>query len=128
MRKLYYAIYQKKFRNGRCDKILKVVVFDLGGTLMQYVGMPHSWEDFYFKGFEEIIRKFRYPISQEIVEKSFQMLKEFNPRINYREVEYSAEYILQNIRTMAYGYSCSKLYRNFLEWITIKCGNISRDN
>lgn len=95
---------------------------------MQYVGMPHSWEDFYFKGFEEIIRKFRYPISQEIVEKSFQMLKEFNPRINYREVEYSAEYILQNIRTMAYGYSCSKLYRNFLEWITIKCGNISRDN
>lgn len=95
LRKLYYAIYQKKFRNGRCDKILKVVVFDLGGTLMQYVGMPHSWEDFYFKGFEEIIRKFRYPISQEIVEKSFQMLKEFNPRINYREVEYSAEYILQ---------------------------------
>lgn len=94
LRKLYYAIYQKKFRNGRCDKILKVVVFDLGGTLMQYVGMPHSWEDFYFKGFEEIIRKFRYPISQEIVEKSFQMLKEFNPRINYREVEYSAEYIL----------------------------------
>lgn len=93
LRKLYYAIYQKKFRNGRCDKILKVVVFDLGGTLMQYVGMPHSWEDFYFKGFEEIIRKFRYPISQEIVEKSFQMLKEFNPRINYREVEYSAEYI-----------------------------------
>ena len=97
LRKLYYAIYQKKFRNGRCDKILKVVVFDLGGTLMQYVGMPHSWEDFYFKGFEEIIRKFRYPISQEIVEKSFQMLKEFNPRINYREVEYSAEYIFAKI-------------------------------
>ena len=91
------AIYQKKFRNGRCGKILKVVVFDLGGTLMQYAGMPHSWEDFYFKGFEEIIRKFRYPVSQEIVEKSFQMLKEFNPRINYREVEYSAEYIFTKI-------------------------------
>ena len=87
------AIYQKKFRNGRCDKILKVVVFDLGGTLMQYAGMPHSWEDFYFKGFEEIIRKFRYPVSQEIVEKSFQMLKEFNPRINYREVELSLIHI-----------------------------------
>ncbi len=86
-----------EFRNGRCDKILKVVVFDLGGTLMQYVGMSHSWEDFYYKGFEEIIRKFRHPVSQEIVEKSFQMLKEFNPRIHYREVEYSAEYIFTKI-------------------------------
>lgn len=68
---------------------MKVVVFDLGGTLMQYVGMPYSWEDFYYKGFEEIIREFRYPVSQEVVE---------------------------------------KLHTSFLEWITIKCGNISRDN
>lgn len=35
--------------------ILKTVVFDLGGTLMQYVGMPYSWVDFYYKGFESII-------------------------------------------------------------------------
>ena len=64
---------------------------------MQYEGMPHSWEDFYYKGFEEIIRKLGYPVSQEVVEKSFQMLKEFNPRIHYREVEYSAEYIFTKI-------------------------------
>ena len=49
-------IYQKNFGNGRCDIIMKGVVFDLGGTLMQYVGMPYSWEDFYYKGFEEIKR------------------------------------------------------------------------
>ena len=77
--------------------ILKVVVFDLGGTLMQYAGMPHSWENFYYEGFEKIIRKYKYHISQEVVEKSFQMLKEFNPRINYREVEYSAEYIFTKV-------------------------------
>ena len=76
---------------------MKVLVFDLGGTLMQYVGMPHSWEDFYYLGFEEIMRKFTYSISQEVVEKSVQMLKEFNPRINYRETEYSAEYIFKKI-------------------------------
>lgn len=64
---------------------MKVVVFDLGGTLMQYVGMPHSWVDFYHEGFEAIIQKFKYHVSQEVVEKSFQMLKEFNPRIHYRE-------------------------------------------
>ena len=67
---------------------MKVVVFDLGGTLMQYVGMPYSWENFYYKGLEEIIRKFRYAVSQEVVEKSVQMLKEFNPRIHYSEIEY----------------------------------------
>lgn len=76
---------------------MKVVVFDLGGTLMQYVGMPYSWENFYYKGLEEIIRKFRYAVSQEVVEKSVQMLKEFNPRIHYREIEYSAEYIFTKI-------------------------------
>ena len=59
--------------------------------------MPHSWEDFYYKGFEEIIRKFKYPVSQDAVEKSFQMLKEFNRRIHYREAEYSAESIFTKI-------------------------------
>lgn len=76
---------------------MKVVVFDLGGTLMQYVGMPHSWVDFYHEGFEAIIQKFKYHVSQEVVEKSFQILKEFNPRIHYREIEYSAEYIFTKV-------------------------------
>ena len=60
---------------------------------MQYVGMPHSWEDFYYAGLEEIARRFKYSIPHETVEKSLQILREFNPRMNYREIEYSAEYI-----------------------------------
>ncbi len=77
--------------------ILKTIVFDLGGTLMQYVGMPDSWVDFYYKGFEAIIQKCNLSISQEVIEKSVQMLKEFNPRIHYREIEYSAEYIFTKV-------------------------------
>ncbi len=76
---------------------MKVVVFDLGGTLMQYAGMPQSWVDFYYEGFEAIIQKFKFQISPEVVEKSFEMLKEFNPRINNREIEYSAEYIFTKV-------------------------------
>lgn len=76
---------------------MKVIVFDLGGTLMEYVGMPYSWVDFYHKGFEAIIQKYNCSISKEAMEKSLQMLKEFNPRINYREVEYSAEHIFSII-------------------------------
>jgi len=52
---------------------LKVIVFDLGGTLMQYVGMPHSWVDFYYKGFETIIQKFKVHIPQKVVLESVQI-------------------------------------------------------
>lgn len=76
---------------------MKTVVFDLGGTLMQYVGMPYSWVDFYHKGFDAIILRYNLNISQEVIEKSVQMLKEFNPRISGRETEYSAEYIFTKV-------------------------------
>ena len=28
----------------------KIVVFDLGGTLMEYEGMPLNWNDYYYQG------------------------------------------------------------------------------
>ena len=87
----------REFIKERRDFILKVIVFDLGETLMRYVGAPHSWANMYYEGFETLIQKFNYHISQEVLEKSIQELKEFNPRINYREIEYSAEYILGKI-------------------------------
>ena len=76
---------------------MKAIVFDLGGTLMQYVGMPYSWVDFYNQGFEAIIQKYNCNIPKEDVEKSIQLLKEFNPRVQCREVEYTPEYIFSNI-------------------------------
>lgn len=52
---------------------MKTVIFDLGGTLMQYVGMPYSWVDFYHKGFDAIILRYNLNISQEVIENSVQM-------------------------------------------------------
>lgn len=76
---------------------MKAVVFDLGGTLMQYAGMPDSWVNFYDRGFEAVIQKLNCNISREIVERSLEILKEFNPRINYRETEYTAEHIFTKV-------------------------------
>lgn len=76
---------------------MKIVVFDLGGTLMKYVGMPASWVEFYQQGFEAINDKFNCKISEEAIAKSVQMLKKFNPRINYREIEYPAEQIFNTV-------------------------------
>ena len=64
---------------------------------MQYVGMPYSWVAFYYQGFDAIIQKYNCNVSKEDVDKSLQILKDFNPRVNYREVEYSAEHIFSNV-------------------------------
>lgn len=70
---------------------MKVIVFDLGGTLMQYAGMPHSWVEFYVQGFEKINEIYHCNVSKSAIEKSVQILKEMNPRVNFREEEYLPE-------------------------------------
>ena len=63
---------------------------------MQYEGMPYSWVDFYQQGFDAIIQKYNCNVSKEDIQKSVQILKDFNPRVSGREVEYSAEHIFSN--------------------------------
>jgi len=79
------------------DKNLKIIVFDMGGTLMQYIGMPLSWIEYYRQGFDEIIKEYNLIISQEMIEESVEILKSFNPRISKREIEYSPEYIFTEV-------------------------------
>ena len=75
---------------------MKLIVFDLGGTLMQYEGMSYSWVEFYQQGIDAIIQKYNCNVSMEDIQKSVQILKDFNPRVSGREVEYSAEHIFSN--------------------------------
>lgn len=75
---------------------MKLIVFDLGGTLMQYEGMSYSWVEFYQQGIDAIIQKYNCNVSKEDIQKSVQILKDFNPRVSGREVEYSAEHIFSN--------------------------------
>ena len=74
---------------------MKVIVFDLGGTLMEFAGMPLSWVDYYEIGFKNIAETFDFNISEEDIDLSVQIMKSYNPRVNYREKEYSAEYIFE---------------------------------
>lgn len=66
-----------------------VVVFDLGGTLMEFRGMPSVWIDYYQTGFEQINEKFHLALTEEEINQSVEILKFYNPRINYRETEIS---------------------------------------
>lgn len=60
---------------------------------MEYVGMPLSWVDYYRQGFETIRDKYACNVSDYILNESMEILKSFNPRVNYREIEYTPEYI-----------------------------------
>lgn len=63
---------------------------------MQYEGMSYSWVEFYQQGIDAIIQKYNCNVSMEDIQKSVQILKDFNPRVSGREVEYSAEHIFSN--------------------------------
>ena len=65
----------------------RVVVFDLGGTLMEFNDMPPVWNDYYKTGFEHINVKLNLGLSIEDINKSVEIMKSYNPRVNYREVE-----------------------------------------
>lgn len=72
---------------------IKVIVFDIGGTLMEYKNMPNVWIEFYKSGFLNVKNKLNLPLTDYDIELSIKKLKEFNPRVNYREIDYSPEYI-----------------------------------
>lgn len=44
------------------DKI-RAIVFDIGGTLMEYKNMPYVWTDFYPAAFEGVRKKLGLAIS-----------------------------------------------------------------
>lgn len=60
---------------------------------MEYKNMPLSWTAYYPKGFRYVNSCFKCGASEREIGKSAEVLKKFNPRINYRETEYSPEFI-----------------------------------
>lgn len=72
---------------------MKVIVFDIGGTLMEYKNMPLSWLDFYKDGFHYVCSELSLNITENDIDKSFEVLKSYNPRINPREVDVTPEVI-----------------------------------
>ena len=70
-----------------------VIVFDLGGTLMRYEGMPHSWISYYQSAFESVRDRYSLSLSGDDILQSVAILREYNPRYKPREIEYSSEYL-----------------------------------
>lgn len=72
---------------------MNTIVFDIGGTLMEYRGMPYVWLDFYGDAFNYVRERLALPLSDEALAGSAETLRQFNPKVNYREIDYAPEYI-----------------------------------
>lgn len=72
---------------------IKAVVFDIGGTLMEYRNMPNVWIDYYKTGFEFVRNKLGLYISDSDIDKSVEVLKSYNPKIKYREEDIAPQII-----------------------------------
>lgn len=77
--------------------MIKAVVFDIGGTLMEYRGMPNGWASFYPAAFGYARQKLKLEISDEQMKKSVELLKEYNPKLHYREIDYTPEEIFKKV-------------------------------
>ncbi|MBQ3528072.1 MAG: HAD-IA family hydrolase [Clostridia bacterium] len=98
-----------------------VIVFDLGGTLMHYVDMPHSWAEYYHQGFEEINKVYKCNVSSDDIEMSVEKLRQFNPRLHYREIEYSPEYIFEKVLNhWNYSFNIKECIETFYNGLNLK--------
>lgn len=73
--------------------MIQAVVFDLGGTLLEFKGMPSDWSSRYPAGLAEACRSLGLRPSAREIEEAAEILRGYNPRVCYREVEISPEMI-----------------------------------
>lgn len=77
-----------------------IAAFDIGGTLMEYRGMPNVWIDYYDSAFKHIRSSLLPFLTDEQLNAGCEILKGYNPRIKYREAEYPAEQIFAEIAAL----------------------------
>lgn len=71
----------------------KAFLFDLGGTLVNYVGLPLNWTNYYPAAFDRVSSKLGLRLNDTAIKDATLTLNKYNARINPREVEYSSTYI-----------------------------------
>ena len=71
----------------------KGIVFDLGGTLMEYEGMPLDWSSYYPKGIKSIVASQVLTVTQVEIIRAAEILRYYNPRYSRREIEITPEKI-----------------------------------
>lgn len=95
---------------------MKVIVFDIGGTLMEYINMPNVWIEFYDSAFRHVREKLGLPLTDEQLAASIEVLRQYNPRVKYRERDYTPEQIFTDAaKEWDFDYSLTEVIDAFFE-------------
>lgn len=78
------------------DKI-EAIIFDLGGTLIDYEGFPHYWGDYYQEALRKVSDKLSLNLTEEQIDIAVETLKKYNPRLYPREIEYTPRFIFKDV-------------------------------
>ena len=76
---------------------IKLFVFDLGGTLMEYKDMHLSWTGYYKSAFEYVNSQLGIGLSDQQIADSIQIFCDYNPVVKTREKEIDPEIIFGDI-------------------------------
>ena len=76
---------------------IKLFVFDLGGTLMEYKGMHLSWAGYYKSSFEYVNERLGLGLTDQQISTSVQIFTDYNPAVNPREKEIDPKIIFEDI-------------------------------
>lgn len=101
--------------------MIRVCVFDIGGTLMEYQGMPHSWVEYYDPCLRYADKKLQLGLSEEEIRQAVEILKGYNPRIHYHEEDYTPEIIFgEIIKALGKNINMQSLITAFFENMQLK--------
>jgi putative hydrolase of the HAD superfamily len=71
----------------------KAFLFDLGGTLVDYVGLTLNWASYYPAAFDRVSSRLGLRLDDAAIAHATATLTKYNARINPREVEYTSTHI-----------------------------------
>ena len=94
--KIIYTVQHTQSEHHNLNNI-KLFVFDLGGTLMEYKGMHLSWTGYYKSAFEYVNTQLGLGLSEQQIAESIQIFCDYNPAVNPREKEIDPEIIFGDI-------------------------------
>jgi len=84
-------------RRSYLEGKMKAIGFDLGRTLIEYENVPLSWTKLYKEALTEVLVKCNSGVDDNKVAIGEEILSKYNTRINYREIEVSADTIFSEI-------------------------------
>jgi putative hydrolase of the HAD superfamily len=77
--------------------MIKLIIFDLGETLIFYKGLPLNWSDHYSRAFENTFNELSIKPDPEIIKIASSILLKYNTRINPRTEEINSNKIFSEI-------------------------------